>query len=158
MNFTLTHAPIDPMALRQSLCTRTAGAYCSYEGWVRDHNEGKSVIALQYHGYAQLAPSVAEQILNEAKAKFDLEDAAIVHRFGDLKATDIAVWVGVTAHHRDATFLACRYIIDNVKYRLPIWKKEIYSDSSSAWIENHICGCADPNNLDPQHKHAGHSH
>lgn len=144
------------MALRQTLCCGSAGAYCSYEGWVRNHNEGKSVAALHYHGYPQLAPSIAQQILQEAKDKFELADAAIVHRFGQLTTTDIAVWVGVTAHHRDATFLACRYIIDNVKYRLPIWKKELYTDGSSAWIENHVCGCADPGNLDPKHAHHAH--
>ena len=63
MKFQLTENPIDPMALRQELLSLSAGGYCSYEGWVRDHNEGKPVTALHYHGYAQLAPSIAEAII-----------------------------------------------------------------------------------------------
>ncbi len=147
MNFQLTEQAIDPFALRKTLISLTAGGYCSYEGWVRDHNAGKTVTALHYHGYPQLAPSIARQILAEAQAKFEIEDAAIVHRYGELEAGDIAVWVGVTAHHRDATFLACRYIIDNVKHRLPIWKKEVYADGTSSWIQSNHCNCADPQNL-----------
>lgn len=148
MRFQLTDQPIDPAALREQLLSRSAGAFCSYEGWVREHNEGKAVRELHYSSYPQMAPVIAADILEEAKKKFTLEAAAIVHRTGALGVSDIAVWVGVTAHHRGDTFLACRYIIDNVKHRLPIWKKEIYSDGSEAWIENNHCGCADPANLD----------
>lgn len=158
MTFALTETPIDPIALRRQLLSLAAGGYCSYEGWVRDHNEGKSVAALHYHGYPQLAPIIAQSIIAETKAKFQIEDAAIVHRLGPLTTGDIAVWVGVTAHHRGDTFLACRYIIDNVKHRLPIWKKERYTDGSEAWIESNHCGCADPNNLEHDHLHHGHSH
>lgn len=146
MNFHLTHQTIDPAALRVGMLSPEAGAYCNYEGWVRDHNEGKAVVALHYSSYAQLAPAIAEQILTEAKTKFGTE-AAVVHRIGELAIGDIAVWVGVTAHHRGDTFLACRYIIDNIKHRLPIWKKEVYVDGSEAWIESNHCGCADPKNL-----------
>lgn len=136
MSFQLSTQPIEPAELRERMLSVAAGAYCSYEGWVRDHNEGKAVKELHYSGYPELAPSVASEILNEAKEKFEIVDAAIVHRIGPLKIGELAVWVGVTAHHRDATFLACRYIIDNVKFRLPIWKKEIYADGKQAWIEN----------------------
>jgi len=151
MHFSLTDQAIEPSALRKTLLSLSAGAYCSYEGWVRDHNEGKTVTALHYHGYAQLAPAIANTILQEAQQKFSLEGAAIVHRMGPLTTGDIAVWVGVTAHHRGDTFLAARYIIDNVKHRLPIWKKEIYSDGTHAWIESNHCGCADPANLEHHH-------
>lgn len=154
MSFQLTEADIDPITLRKALLSLSAGAYCSYEGWVRDHNEGKSVRELHYSGYAALAPSIAQSILEEAKVKFTIEDAAIVHRIGPLTTGDIAVWVGVTAHHRGDSFLACRYIIDNVKHRLPIWKKEIYTDGTEAWIESNHCGCTDPSNLQGhQHTH-----
>ncbi len=153
MHFQLTDQPIEPTALRRQMLSLSAGAYCSYEGWVRDHNNGQPVSELHYSGYPELAPSVAQAILNEAQEKFKIEAAAIVHRIGPLTVGDIAVWVGVTAHHRGDTFLACRYIIDNVKYRLPIWKKECYADGSSAWIENHQCDCADTNNLAHSHSH-----
>ena len=152
MNFELTDQPIDPIALRERMLSLKAGAYCSYEGWVRDLNEGKTVNELHYSSYPQLAPNVANAILEEAKEKFDIQEAAIVHRHGPLKTGEIAVWVGVTAHHRDAVFHACRYIIDEVKFRLPVWKKEVYDDGSSAWIENHMCGCSDASH------HKGHHH
>ncbi|WPJ96020.1 molybdenum cofactor biosynthesis protein MoaE [Coraliomargarita algicola] len=152
MNFSLTDQAIEPTSLRRKLLSLSAGAYCSYEGWVRNHNEGKIVKELHYSGYPQLAPSIANTILKEAKEKFHIEDAAVVHRTGALTTGDIAVWVGVTAHHRGDTFLACRYIIDNVKHRLPIWKKEIYADDTQAWIESNHCGCADPKNLEHPHQ------
>ena len=151
MTFQLTDQAIHPMELRKQLLSLSAGAYCSYEGWVRDHNEGKAVTELHYSGYAQLAPAIALKILDEAKEQFNIEEAAIIHRIGALTTGDIAVWVGVTAHHRGDTFLACRYIIDNVKHRLPIWKKELYTDGTEVWIESNHCGCADPNNL---HSHS----
>jgi len=151
MTFQLTDSEISPSTLRRELLSLSAGGYCSYEGWVRDHNEGNAVAELHYSGYPQLSPAIAETILEEAKAKFHIEDAAIVHRIGLLTTGDIAVWVGVTAHHRGDTFLACRYIIDNVKHRLPIWKKEVYTDGSEAWIESNHCGCTDPTNLEHHH-------
>jgi len=147
MTFRLTEQRIDPAPLRAQLLSSSAGAFCSYEGWVRNHNEGKAVTKLHYSSYPQLAPNIAATILDEAKNKFGLERAAIVHRTGALSVGDIAVWVGVTAHHRGDTFLACRYLIDNVKHRLPIWKREQYADGSEAWIENNYCGCADPEDL-----------
>ena len=151
MKFRLTDQAIEPSAFRREMLSLSAGAYCSYEGWVRDHNEGKAVQELHYSGYPQLAPSIAERILQEAQEKFQVENAAVVHRTGALVTGDIAVWVGVTAHHRGDSFLACRYIIDNIKHRLPIWKKEIYSDGSHAWIESNHCDCSDPKNLEHSH-------
>jgi molybdopterin synthase catalytic subunit len=151
MKFTLAAEPIEPAQLRRSMLDRSSGAFCAYEGWVRDLNEGKSVQRLEYKGYAALAPRVAHQILAEAEAKYRLRDALIVHRTGLLEIGDIAVWVGVTAHHRGDTFLACRYIIDNVKYRLPVWKREMYTDGSAHWIENPHCDAAHPDSI--RHSH-----
>ncbi len=149
--FDLSPNEINPQQLREQLLSQTAGAFCSYEGWVRNHNEGKSVSELHYSGYPELAPAIAEQIIAEAVEQFHIEAASIVHRIGPLTVGDIAVWVGVTAHHRGNSFLACRYIIDNVKHRLPIWKKERYSDGREAWIESNHSGCTDPKNLDQNH-------
>ena len=146
MLFNITEKIIEPEALRHTMLSSSAGAYCSYEGWVRDHNEGKDVNALHYSVYRELAQTVGCKILYEAETKFQVE-SAIAHRVGDLSVADIAVWVGVTAHHRGDTFLACRYIIDNIKHRLPVWKKEVYSNGEERWIENNHCGCSDPKNL-----------
>ena len=146
MLFLITKSIIEPEKLRQTMLSSSAGAYCSYEGWVRDHNEGKDVNALHYSSYRELAQKIGHKILDEAESKFQVE-SAIVHRVGDLSVADIAVWVGVTAHHRGDTFLACRYIIDNVKNRLPVWKKELYNNGEESWIESNHCGCSDPKNL-----------
>ena len=146
MSFCITEKIIEPETLRQTMLSSSAGAFCSYEGWVRDHNEGKDVNALHYTAYEELAQTVGCEILDEAESKFQVK-SAIAHRVGDLSVADIAVWVGVTAHHRGDTFLACRYIIDNIKHRLPVWKKEVYSNGEERWIENNHCGCSDPKNL-----------
>lgn len=150
MDFQLTDQPINPEVMRKTMLSDSAGAYSSYEGWVRNYNEGKPVQKLTYSSYPKLAPIIASQILEEANHKFGVK-SSLVHRIGDLAVGEIAVWIGVTALHRGDSFLACRYIIDNVKYRLPIWKKERYTDGSKAWIENNHCGCTDPNNI--QHAH-----
>ena len=147
MKFEITDQAIVSRALREELLSLESGGYCSYEGWVRNRNDGKLVKKLQYTAYPELAPLIGQKVLTEAKEKFDIIAASAVHRFGLLRVGDLAVWVGVTAHHRGDTFLACRFIIDNIKYRLPIWKKEYYADGTSSWIDSNGCDCADANNL-----------
>lgn len=106
----------------------------TFEGWVRNRNEGQAVSSLEYEAYPELAEKEASRILGEARVKFDLLDAVAVHRVGQLQLGEMAVWVGVTAEHRDAAFAACRYIIDETKARVPIWKKEHYITGQSQWI------------------------
>lgn len=106
----------------------------TFEGWVRDHNDGRPVSALDYEAYAPLAEKEGERILAEAREKFPIIGAVCVHRVGALQLGDLAVWVGVTAAHRGAAFDACRYLIDETKARVPIWKKEHYADGAVAWI------------------------
>lgn len=92
------------------------------------------MLSLEYEAYRPLAEKEGERILEEARTKFTLLGAACVHRVGHLRLGEAAVWVGVTAEHRGAAFEACRYIIDEAKARLPIWKKEHYADGVTAWI------------------------
>jgi molybdopterin synthase catalytic subunit len=134
MSFRLTDAPIDPSALMEALRDVRTGACATFEGRVRDHNEGRAVRALEYEAYAPLAESEGGRILAEALGKFHATQAVCVHRTGSLALGDIAVWVAVTAGHRAAAFDACRFIIDEVKARVPIWKKEHYADGASEWI------------------------
>lgn len=130
---------IDPEALRRELFDPAAGAYCGFEGWVRNLNEGQSVLRLEYEVYAPLAISEGEKILAEARERFPHLQARCVHREGLLEIGDCAVWVGVSSPHRDEAFQACRYIIDQVKVRLPIWKKEHYVDGNSGWVNCERC-------------------
>ena len=135
----ITTSAIDPEELRQRLFDAGAGAYCGFEGWIRNENEGKAVLRLEYEAYEPLAVSEGEKIIDEARTKFPHLHAHCVHRTGMLEIGDCAVWVGVSAPHRDEAFQACRYIIDQVKVRLPIWKKEHYADGHSGWVNCERC-------------------
>jgi molybdopterin synthase catalytic subunit len=132
--FKISPEPIDPGALQRALADDGAGACVTFEGWVRNRNEGQAVLSLEYEAYLPLAETEGAAILGEARGKFALLGAAGVHRVGHLRLGDAAVWVGVTAEHRGAAFEACRYIIDEAKARLPIWKKEHYANGATAWI------------------------
>jgi len=134
--FTISVATIDVVALRRALEHTGAGAIVTFEGTVRDHSAGRAVLRLTYDAFAPLATKEGERILAEARERFAISHIVCSHRTGTLEIGDIAVWVGVAAAHRDAAFSACRFVIDEVKGRVPIWKKEFYSDGESGWIEH----------------------
>ena len=135
----MTTSPIRPDELRRQLFDPAAGAYCGFEGWIRNHNEGQDVLRLEYEAYEPLAITEGEKILAEARGRFPHLKAHCVHRTGMLEIGDCAVWVGVSSPHRDEAFQACRYIIDQLKVRLPIWKKEHYADGHSGWVNCERC-------------------
>jgi molybdopterin synthase catalytic subunit len=137
--FSISAQPIDAQALAASLCNDSAGAFVAFEGWVRNVNEGRSVLRLEYEAHESLAAKEAAFIIEEAKERYGILGAACVHRVGLLEIGDLAVWVGVSSTHRGEAFEACRYIIDEVKARLPIWKKEHYADGTSEWINCQTC-------------------
>ena len=132
--FALAVTPLDPAGLQAALRDDRAGACASFEGWVRNHNEGRAVDGLRYEAYVDLAEREGQAILDEAMRRFDIVGAACEHRIGELAIGDLAVWVGVSAAHRDAAFAACRWIIDEVKARVPIWKHERYAEGDAGWL------------------------
>jgi len=134
MDFSLQETALDIAALRAPLAHAQAGAYASFEGWVRDHHGGRSVTGLHYEAYVALAQTEGEKVLAEARSRFDIIDIRCAHRTGELTIGDLAVWVGVTAAHRDAAFAACRYVIDEIKSRVPIWKHERYAEGDATWL------------------------
>jgi molybdopterin synthase catalytic subunit len=140
--FQFTHTPIETAALHARLADPACGGYAAFEGWVRDHNEGARVRLLQYEAFEALAVREGERIVAEAIARFGVARAACVHRLGSLAIGELAVWVGVSAAHREEAFRACRYIIDEVKHRLPIWKKEFYANGDSGWVNCERCAAA----------------
>ena len=133
-SFTLAAAAIDLEPLKARLAHPAAGALATFEGWVRNHADGRGVRLLEYQVYSELAQAEGERVVAEALRTFDVIAAHCVHRSGILHVGDMAVWVGVTAAHRAAAFDACRYIIDEVKQRLPIWKRETYAEGDSGWV------------------------
>ena len=135
----ISDAPIDTAELQRSLNNPAAGGYCAFEGWVRNENEGHVVERLEYEAYKPLAITEGEKVLAEARAKFPYLDARCVHRVGLLEIGECAVWIGVASAHRDEAFKACRYIIDEIKVRLPIWKKEHYANGDSGWVNCERC-------------------
>jgi molybdopterin synthase catalytic subunit len=132
--FAISDHSIDIAPLREVLLDQRAGGFASFEGWVRDRNDGRAVTGLHYEAYVALAETEGERILAEALTRFEITDARCTHRVGELALGELAVWVGVAAAHRDAAFAACRWIIDEVKSRVPIWKHERYADGEAGWI------------------------
>lgn len=137
--FQLSSSPLQTLPLTEGLSSPQAGALVTFEGWVRNHNEGKSVVALEYEAFDRLCDKEGARILEEAKAKFAVMDVRCVHRTGRLNVGEMAVWVGVTAVHREDAFKACSFIIDTVKVQLPIWKKEFYDNGDSGWVACEHC-------------------
>ena len=152
MQFRFTTSPIDTAAARAELIDRGAGGYASFEGWVRDFNEGRSVVRLEYEAFAELAVKEGERIIAAACERFPIKKALCLHRIGSLDITDMAVWVGVSSAHRGEAFDACRFIIDEVKHRVPIWKKEHYRDGDSGWVNCERCAAPS------HHERHDHSH
>ncbi|HEX9773311.1 MAG TPA: molybdenum cofactor biosynthesis protein MoaE [Steroidobacteraceae bacterium] len=141
-SFSFSTEPFAPDQFRAALADPACGGYASFEGWVRDHNEGRRVLRLEYEAYEALALKEGERIVAEAIARFGVRKGACVHRVGPLAIGELAVWVGVSAAHRDEAFAACRYVIDEVKHRVPIWKKEYYPGGDSGWVNCERCAHA----------------
>jgi molybdopterin synthase catalytic subunit len=150
MNFRFTQRVIDTEGARRELQDLGSGGYVSFEGWVRDQNEGQEVTRLEYEAFQELALKEGDRIVAEALLRFPVKHALCIHRVGSLQLGDMAVWVGVSSAHRGEAFDACRFIIDEVKHRVPIWKKEHYRSGDSGWVNCERCAA------EPQHSHAEH--
>ena len=148
--FSLSGETVDSIRLHDELQHPGSGGFCAFEGWVRNSNEGREVDGLEYEAYAELAQAEGERILDEAILRYGVTNAHCMHRTGHLRVGDLAVWVGVSAAHRDEAFRACRYIIDEIKHRLPIWKKEHYLTGESDWV-----ACT---HVYREHEHEDHHH
>ena len=151
MSFRFTQTAIDTEAARRELQDFGAGGYVSFEGWVRDQNEGQEVTRLEYEAFQDLAVKEGNRIVAEALRRFPVKRALCIHRVGSLGLGEMAVWVGVSSAHRGEAFDACRFIIDEVKHRVPIWKKEHYRNGNSGWVNCERCA-AEPQHP-PEHRH-----
>jgi len=159
--FGFSAAPIDGATLARGLVDRSCGGFVSFEGWVRDHNDGLAVTQLEYEAFEALGVKEGERIVAEARERFGITRIACVHRLGVLAIGDVAVWVGAAAPHRDEAFRACRFVIDEVKHRVPVWKKEHYVNGDSGWVNCERCSAVPAHAEAHAHGHLhthGHEH
>ncbi len=138
--FAMQKESIQGCELSQHLDHPSCGATVQFEGWVRNHNQGKKVTGLEYEAYEDLCLSEAKKILTEAKQKWSITHVLARHRVGTLDVGECAVWVGVSSGHRREAFAAAAYVIDELKARIPVWKKEFYVDAPAEWVACHTCG------------------
>jgi molybdopterin synthase catalytic subunit len=128
--------PLDLTELRRSLPPLPdCGGYVAFEGIVRNINHGKAVVRLDYETYDELALKELHRILAVAAETFRLRYVRAIHRKGPLDIGDTAVIVQALSRHRKEAFDGCRYVIDQLKARVPIWKKELYEDGTSVWTQ-----------------------
>ncbi len=133
----VTPDPLNPSSLRQEAGDPRAGAVVVFEGCVRDHSEGRTVERLAYEAFVPMALSELEKLRQEAMERFDLMQCFIHHRIGEIPITEAAVVVLATSAHRREAFEAAAWIMDRIKERVPIWKKESFTDGGNAWVEGH---------------------
>jgi molybdopterin synthase catalytic subunit len=140
MSFAIHKGAVACERLRRDLEDKACGAVVSFEGCVRDQNEGRRVLRLEYEIYRPLALKEGRRIVEEARSRWPLRQLVCAHSEGLLDLGQVAVFVGAAAPHRDAAFAAARYVIDEAKRRLPIWKLEHYADGERRWVGCHRCG------------------
>lgn len=129
----LTHDPIRAETLISRVSGPERGGVASFVGLVRNHHRGKDVTRLSYSAYEPMAEAVGAEILLEAETRWGVR-VAMQHRLGELTVGDVAVAIAAAGHHRDEAFQACRYVIEELKRRVPIWKQEWYADGTVEWV------------------------
>ncbi|MGE0159200.1 MAG: molybdenum cofactor biosynthesis protein MoaE [Gemmatimonadales bacterium] len=128
-------APIDPADVLARVGAPEDGAVLLFLGTVRNHADGQSVDGMTYEAYERMASPVLADIAREAAAKLGTERVAVVHRVGALRIGEVSVAIAVSSPHRGEAYDASRYVIEEIKKRLPVWKHEHYTDGRSKWVE-----------------------
>jgi len=131
----ITDAPIEAAAVLAAIGASTDGAAAMFLGTVRDHNDGRRVTGLEYDVYRPMAERVLREIADAAGARWQTDRIAAVHRVGRLDIGETSVAIAVSTPHRADAFDACRYIIEEIKTRLPVWKRELYADGETMWLD-----------------------
>jgi molybdopterin synthase catalytic subunit len=130
----LTADPIELAPLLASVCSPARGGVAVFLGQVRDHHEGRAVKRLDYSAYGAMAEAECARIVAEAERRWNV-GLALRHRTGSLAIGDVAVAVVAASAHRADAFAACRFVIEEVKLRVPIWKREHYADGTVTWVD-----------------------
>lgn len=129
----VTDQPLDLAAHEAAVADRRAGAVVSFQGVVRDHDHGRQVTSLEYEGHPSAA-EVLREVAAEIAAEPDVYAVAVSHRVGSLAIGDVALVAAVSTAHRAAAFAACARLVDEVKARLPIWKRQVFTDGTEEWV------------------------
>lgn len=131
-------AVIDPADVLDRVGSDEDGAAILFLGVVRDHADGRPVSGMRYDSYVEMAEPVLAEIAREAAGRLGTDRVAVVHRVGELDIGEVSVAVAVSSPHRAEAFDASRYVIEEIKKRLPVWKKEHYADGSAEWVEGTV--------------------
>jgi molybdopterin synthase catalytic subunit len=129
----LTSRPLDLGSLIAAVQSPAHGGIACFVGTVRDHHGGRTVVRLEYSAYEPMAEAECARIVAETEARWNCA-VALEHRTGSLRIGDAAVAIAVASAHRDEAFVACRYVIEQVKRRVPIWKREYFADGTEQWV------------------------
>jgi molybdopterin synthase catalytic subunit len=125
--------PLDLAAHEKAVAEARAGAVVSFQGVVRDHDHGRGVTLLEYEGHPS-AGAVLREVAAEIAADPDVYAVAVSHRIGTLAIGDVALVASVSTAHRAAAFAACARLVDEAKARLPIWKRQVFTDGTDEWV------------------------
>ena len=131
----LVRAPIDPMAVIRDVSNPRNGAVLLFLGAVRQVNDGRGVTGIDYAAYEAMAQRELDAIVVEASERFETPDVAVQHRLGELGVEDVSVAIAVGHPHRDAAYAVSRFVIEELKRRVPIWKREHYADGAREWVD-----------------------
>jgi molybdopterin converting factor subunit 1 len=131
--FRLVEGPVDIAGVIAEVADEQAGAIATFLGTVRARSRDRDVIALEYEAYSEMAEKVIAEIAEEAKERYDLCEIAVTHRLGHVEIGDVSVAIAISAPHRHDALAACRDMIDALKERVPLWKKELYAGGEE-WI------------------------
>jgi len=134
----IQQSPIDPTAVVEQVGHQEDGAVLLFVGVVRNHADGRAVTGMRYEAFEEMAVDVLKTIAGEAAGRLGTDRVAVVHRVGDLSIGDASVAVAVSSPHRADAYEASRYVIEEIKKRLPIWKKEHYAEGDDAWVGGSI--------------------
>lgn len=129
----VSEEPLDLAAHERAVANRRAGAVVSFQGVVRDHDHGRAVTLLEYEGHPS-AREVLQRVAEEIAADPDVYAVAVSHRIGRLEIGDVALAAAVSTAHRAAAFSACARLVDEVKARLPVWKRQVFTDGTEEWV------------------------
>lgn len=134
----ITTEPLDPTAILDMVGAEEDGAVLLFLGIVRDHNDGRRVSGMRYDAYVPMAEKVLGEIAAEAAARLGTDRIVLAHRIGELQIGEASVAIAVSSPHRAVAYEASRYVIEEIKKRLPVWKEEHYIEGDARWLDGQV--------------------